>query len=129
MNKSIYNSRIVCPICGGEVIPLKESKKIYICENCGRSLERSDLLLKIDSNGGLLIEKLFNQQFMRKYTGFKSLEGFLRNSNLITNHMEITYETIENLPKRTFNRYIRSETKFKSWDEMFRKAVELYLGI
>ncbi|HEC89884.1 MAG TPA: hypothetical protein ENI44_04815 [Thermoplasmatales archaeon] len=130
MSRSIHNNRkLVCPKCGGELIPLKESKKIYICKNCGRSLEEGHLLVKNDSNGGLLIEKLFNQQFMRKYTGFKSLEEFLRNSNLIEDHNEITYETIENLPKRIFNRYIRSETKFRSWDEMFEKAIELYLGI
>ncbi len=116
-----------CPVCGGKVIQLKESKKIYICRRCGLSIEEEHL--KKEGNGGLLIEKLFNQRFMQKYTGYKTLEEFLRNSNLITDHKKITYETIENLPKRPFNKYIRSETEFRSWDEMFKKAVELYLGV
>ena len=116
-----------CPVCGGKVIQLKESKKIYICRRCGLSIEEEHL--KKEGNGGLLIEKLFNQRFMQKYTGYKTLEEFLRNSNLITDHKKITYETIQNLPKRTFNKYIRSETEFRSWDEMFKKAVELYLGV
>mgnify|MGYP000044063156 CR=1 FL=1 len=127
--RSASEKNLVCPSCGGELIQLKDSRKIYICSNCGKSIELENLLINEDSDGGLLIKKLFNQGFMQKYTGFKSLEEFLRNSNLIEDHNEITYELIEKLPKRSFNRYIRSETKFRSWNEMFSKAVELYLGI
>ena len=122
-------NKLVCPTCGGELFPLKGSKEIYVCRRCGTSVERDRLIIKRDDDGGLLIEKLFNQEFMRKYTGFRTLDEFIRRSNLITDHIEITYDTIKSLPKRTFNKYIRSETKFQSWEEMFEKAVELYLGM
>lgn len=129
---------LACPECGSEVYQLPESSQlIYVCKNCGASIDGERISLppylketRINAPGEVLIGRLFNSQFMRKYTKCETLNEFIRNSNLLSeNAKKINYKTIENLPKRSFNKYIKIETQFRSWEEMFGKAVECYLKI
>ena len=65
---------------------------------------------------------------MKKYTIFDSFAEFINNCDLFCESYEqISQETIAEIPERKINNYVKENTKFETWDQMFEKAVEWYL--
>lgn len=127
---------VTCPKCGKQMYELKGAlTPIYICSSCGESVDRKTLMQNkgeqpmIKGNGKKsLLLRLFPCQFMKKYTCFESFSDFIDQCNLFDESFdEISKEKITSLPKRKINRYVKKNTKFESWDQMFEKAVEWYL--
>ncbi len=125
-----------CPDCGKKMYQLTDSSSsTYVCPDCGCSVDaelvRSDCNQSPDnSDGEISIEKLFNNAFMKKYTDYDNLTDFIINSELVPKDiLVITHEMFENIPCEEFNEYIRVNTIFDSWSDMFDKATSRYLKI
>ena len=77
---------------------------------------------------GYLIKRLFTDQFMHKYTQFTNISEFFECCEFVKKeNIESICDVIDHIPKRKWNAYIRQTTSFQTWDQMFEKAVELYL--
>jgi ribosomal protein L37AE/L43A len=133
---------IVCSECKGKMYRLPESKNnTYVCEQCGHSIElpevspESDCNLSLDSRGNenidegqRSIERLFNSNFMRKYTKYDTFADFIKECNLLPDGtLTITYEIFKEFPKEEFDEFVRQNTVFESWDEMFERASGRFL--
>ncbi|MCK4348321.1 MAG: hypothetical protein KAW47_06870, partial [Thermoplasmatales archaeon] len=76
------------------------------------------------------LKRLFTSQFMKKYTEYDNFTDFIISSELIPKEISsITYELFKTIPLRQLNEYIKGNTIFDSWDEMFDKATGRYLRI
>ena len=138
------DKKITCSICEGEMYRLLgSSNSIYICQNCGCSIEGEEIKYEfknIDSEnnkdldkiniGQKCLNKLFNPEFMKKYTKYNNFTDFMVASELIPKKISsITYDIFKNISLRKLDNYINSSTVFKSWDEMFDCATGKYLRI
>jgi len=115
--------------------PLPESEQpIYVCKLCGCSITdnnannpkkraKNDIFEKQK-----LLEPLFSDAFMQKYTEFPCFKDFIKECPFIESTKPFaTYEDIEHIPKRKLNGYVKIKTKFNTWNDMFETAVESYL--
>ncbi len=128
--------KIECPECGKEMYRLPgSSEPIFVCPKCGNSIdavyddqnffETKDR--QIDEKDHLM-KRLFPDYFMKKYTKFQTFFEFISKSNLINCDLDdISQATFEKLPKGKWDRFVRDNTSFSCWDEMFDCAVERYL--
>lgn len=135
MNIVHTEQTFVCKECGNSLRKLPGSiQAIYICEKCGFSAEENMLCPEIKHNNQnpndkeYLIKQLFTDQFMNKYTQFSSLSEFIDCCQFVKqeNYNSIC-DVINQIPKRKWNAFIRENTCFQTWDQMFEKAVEIYL--
>lgn len=95
-----------------------------------QTLQQREEMADCQDNGGetSLLNNLFSNQFMKKYTDFKDFTEFIKHCNFSTESIEsISKENLSNIPERKINRYIRENTCFMTWNQMFEKAVECYL--
>lgn len=69
-------------------------------------------------------EKLFSQSFMARYTKFKSINEMVDESPF---KME-NEEDFKNIPDLEWDNYVKENTSFQNWNEMFSKAGEECLG-
>lgn len=132
----VKKEKLNCPDCGNKMYQLSDSStSTYVCPECGRSVDaeyvRSDCNQSPDSSDGKIsIDKLFNNAFMKKYTDYDNLTDFIINSELVPkNTLVVTHEIFENIPCEEFDEYIRSNTIFESWNDMFDKATSRYLKV
>ena len=132
----IKREKLKCPDCGKEMYQLSDSStSTYVCPECGRSVDaeyvHSDCNQYPDSsNGNISIDKLFNNAFMEKYTNYSNLTDFIINSELVPKDtLVVTHEIFENIPCEEFDEYIRSNTVFDSWSDMFDKATSKFLKV
>ena len=130
----IKREKLKCPDCGKEMYQLSDSStSTYICPECGHSIDaenvHSDCNQSPGSSGGKIsIDKLFNNAFMEKYTNYSNLTDFIINSELVPKDtLVVTHEIFLNIPCAEFDEYIRSNTIFESWNDMFDKATSRYL--
>lgn len=128
--------KIRCPDCDKPMYALKGAlSPIFVCSYCGATIDEKSIRLNQkrinDSNqedSVPLLQNLFSGQFMKKYTDFKTFTEFINNCDLFCQSLdELSQEIIAELPERKINRYVREHTRFKTWDQMFEKAVEWYL--
>ncbi|MFC5704103.1 hypothetical protein ACFPVX_22675 [Cohnella faecalis] len=70
------------------------------------------------------LEKLFNESFMSKHSGFKSFEEFLEKGNFQVR----TQEDVKNIPDELFDRHVARETGFANWEAMLAAATAEYAG-
>jgi len=127
----------VCKECGGTMHRLPGSvQSIYVCRICGFSSDTDNMVVQKpkDTNDlhkkQFLMKNLFTDQFMKKYTRFPCLSDFLDACKLVKKgESELNYTLVEYFPKRKWNSYIRDNTCFETWNQMFEKAVEVYLRI
>lgn len=72
-----------------------------------------------------LLKRLFTDSFMQKYTRFQSFEGFQYSSAVFVNWKS----EIMVYSEKNFNAFVNESTDFDSWDEMVKKATDLYYNI
>lgn len=128
--------KVKCPDCNEEMYRLPgSSEPIFVCPKCGNSIdnvcEESNPFSKDEKKIGekkQLMQKLFPDYFMKKYTDFDSFTDFIDQCKFIKCDIaDISNETFEHLPKGRWDRFVRKNTTFSSWNEMFECAVERYL--
>ncbi|AYW46750.1 hypothetical protein LQF60_03100 [Tetragenococcus koreensis] len=68
------------------------------------------------------LSDLFTSKFMKKYTKFNSIDSFVHNYD-----SSVTAKTFKPTNNREFDKYVSHHSKFKNWNEMYKKAGEEYL--
>lgn len=92
--------------------------KVKIDDSGLRKLTKS--LEELARGEQVALHDLLNQQFMKKYTEFNSLEEMLKNCPLNAN----TVDEFEALAEtKEWNDYIRQHTRFDNWQDMLHTAV------
>ena len=144
IEKKEQEKKWFCPSCKGEMYRLPGSlNSIYICQKCGCSIEPGNIEIGFKNEdseenqnlegvnvGKKQLNRLFTPQFMKKYTKYDNFADFIISSKLIPKDRSfITYELFKTIPLRQLNEYIKGNTIFDSWDEMFDKATGRYLRI
>lgn len=127
-----------CAECGEKMYRLPGSTEpIFVCPKCGNSVDDVCDESNIFSNEETMIDekkqmmkKLFPDYFMKKYTNFDSFIEFIDHCKFIRCDVkEISNKTFEKLPKGKWDRFVKNNTCFSSWNEMFECAVERYLKL
>lgn len=82
------------------------------------------VFVDVDETFRRLLETVFTDEFMQKYTNFQSFEGFRYSSAVITNW---------NADRMVYSRllmdnFVRESTRFSSWDEMVMAAADEKFG-
>lgn len=72
----------------------------------------------IEIADGLSLTKIFSKDFMRKYTDFKSIEGFIEESGYEINGEDDASKFQED----GWNEFVRENTEFDSWKGMVAQA-------
>ena len=140
---AIKKDDFLCPDCGEKMYLLPETSNFtYVCPKCGCSIDAEgqdfdskDARLKGEQNFDdniprKSIEQLFNSNFMKKYTKYDNFSDFIIDSGLIPqDNLSMTYELFKSISGEKFDEYIRANTVFNSWDDMFDKATSRYLGM
>lgn len=67
------------------------------------------------------INDLLNVSFMKKYTSFSNIDGFLEAGGF-------SQEDSETIPDDELDVYVRKNTNFDSWDDMLTAAYEEYIS-
>lgn len=70
------------------------------------------------------LEKLFNESFMSKHSGFSSFGAFVEKGNFQIQ----TQEDVNNIPDELFDRHVARETNFSDWKSMLETANKEYEG-
>jgi len=134
--KKKKTNKFNCPKCGEHMKSLSDSDKpIYVCKACGCSITDNNEIINNKQRAANdlfekqnLLEPLFSDAFMKKYTEFHCFEDFINECPYIESETPCaTYKDIEHIPKRKLNGYVKIKTKFNTWDDMFETAVESYL--
>lgn len=99
---------------GIEVIGLDELTNEF--EEMQRNAE------EIGGENEIDIYELIDQDFINKYTEFKNIDDIFDSFRLGINSEEFT--SIEN--SKEWNEYIRSKTKFDSWNDMLGEAIAIF---
>ena len=139
---TVEKDKFSCPYCGENMYQLREAMDLtLVCPECGSSIDSEKLKYKIikpedlksynnNKNNDNSIFLIFNDNFMKKYTKFDNLMDFIIAGGLIPKKVScINYVIFKKIPKYKLDRYIRKNTVFNSWDEMFEKASSRYLKI
>ena len=135
--------KYLCPDCGKKMYLLPDSTaSTYVCPGCGCSIDEKEQDLDSENtslpcgqfldakNDKKFIERLFNSKFMKDYTKYDNFTVFILDSGLIPQDISgITYELFQNIPRDQLDIYVKSNSVFSSWDDMFDKATSRYLKI
>lgn len=136
----------ICPECEGKMYLLPGSlTSIYVCRECGCSadlnsydIKNGEIRKKLEeeSNNESLhkgknnICNIFPNAFMRKYTKFDNIVDFLNAGGLLPRNVEqITFDIFKKIRGFRLDQYVKKNTSFKNWDEMFDAATGRYLMI
>ena len=78
------------------------------------------VVVEVDAKLRSLLETIFTDEFMKKYTNFDNFEGFQYSSAVITNWKadQMVYA------KLLMDNFVQESTKFNSWDEMVQVAAD-----
>jgi len=137
--ESIQKQKWFCPNCREEMIQPDKNSCVFICEECGCSIDTVHILVPKKkenesnipediSHGKNRMVKLFHKSFMKKYTEKDNFTDFIMDSGLMPKSIcPITYDIFSKIPKEKLDEYVRKKTKFESWDEMFEHASSCYL--
>ncbi|MBB5264283.1 hypothetical protein HNP82_001394 [Catenibacillus scindens] len=71
-----------------------------------------------------LLQTIFTDEFMQKYTNFDNFEGFQYSSAVITNWNADTMVYARLL----MDNFVKESTQFQTWDEMVMKASDEKFG-
>jgi DNA-directed RNA polymerase subunit M/transcription elongation factor TFIIS len=132
--RELEKNKLLCRYCGSTLYALDENEsELYVCESCGKTFDREQLFTGRNAVQGKdknKMFKLFNNRFMKKYTSFENFYDFINHCPL-TDLMngDLFNESIPFKYPRKWNKYVKKNTQFSCWDEMFEKAVECLLHI
>lgn len=87
----------------------------------------NELDRKQKENGGSVnvpFTELFNDKFMVKYTSFKTLDELFEKSGFKVE----SQEDFKNIPDAEWDIFIKENTKFSSWEEMYSEAATKYVA-
>lgn len=74
------------------------------------------------------LEEILDEEFMTTYTSFDSLHEFIAHSKLFPQYDKVmTKDLLESIPIKKFDNYIKKNTSFLGWKELFHVAVEEYI--
>ncbi len=81
---------------------------------------------KVKSLDGAQVDfdDLFTKEFMKLHTSVSSFDAFLEQGNF---NVE-TQEDFEAIPDDVFDKHVKENTDFSSWDEMLEAASDEYLN-
>jgi ribosomal protein L37AE/L43A len=136
----------ICPECEGKMYLLPGSMtSIYVCRECGYSadtnsydLKNGEIKKKIAEEseneclqkGKNCISNIFPHAFMKKHTKFENIVDFLNAGGFLPKHVElITFEIFKRIRGYKLDQYVKKNTNFNNWDEMFDSATGRYLMI
>ena len=95
--------------------------KITGLDKLQKKLEKSaKQLKKLEGNQNIPIQELLNQNFLKKYTDFNTLDEILDKFSITTN------EDIDNNIEQLDNE-VKTNSNFSTWQEMLEKAAVEYL--
>ncbi|MBS3748922.1 MAG: hypothetical protein KGY65_07610 [Candidatus Thermoplasmatota archaeon] len=127
---------IRCPECNCPMYTLEGAvNPIYVCSSCGTSVDAETIeqnrqkSMDIENQEkSMLLNNLFSNQFMKKYTEFESFSAFIKQCSFLKESTDrISEENIIDVPERKINLYVQKHTCFTTWDQMFEKALTWYL--
>jgi hypothetical protein len=136
----------ICPECEGKMYLLPGSlTSIYVCRDCGCSadsnsndIKNGEIRKKLEEEsnneslqkGKNCISSMFTHSFMKKYTKFESIKDFLSAGGLLPRNVEqITFDIFKKIQGYKLDQYVKNNTRFSNWDEMFDAATGRYLMI
>jgi len=87
--------------------------------------EINDTIEKIESLDGAQVDfdESFTIEFMQNHAGVSSFDAFLKRGNFKVEKQE----DFEAIPDDVFDNYVKENTDFSSWEEMFDAATDEYL--
>lgn len=88
--------------------------------NINKQLQKIGEKIVQDTSGEATFNELFNSEFMKKYTEFKSIEELFNYCNLDIK----TQEEYNEIPEGALDEYVREKTKFNDWKEMLTLAAK-----
>ena len=139
MEQELQPKQWFCPNCREEMIQPDKNSNIFVCEECGCSVDTLQILVPLNkdkevnipediSHGKNRMVKLFHKDFMKKYTNNENFTDFIMGSGLMPKSIcPITYDIFSKISKEKLNEYVKKKTKFESWNEMFEHASSCYL--
>lgn len=80
---------------------------------------------QLNGTNDIQLENLFTKEFMKHNTNSEDIFKFIESSNLAINNQE-SFEKI--VDSKEWNSYVSSSTKFESWDDMQRNALNKYVS-
>ena len=114
----------VCAECGGTFDSEYEKSNHKGCNSNYNKFSRDD------KDNMEYIFYIFNRNFMEKYTKYDNLRDFMAAGRLLPRNMDcLSYEIFKKISKLKLDRYVKRNTIFGSWDEMFEKASSRYLKL
>lgn len=75
-------------------------------------------------NFSIPLSSLFTDDFIAKYTNFKSFNEFLNNGNYSMN----SQEDLQKINPLEFDQYISDNTQFDSWTEMYKASGNYFIN-
>ncbi|MGJ0354054.1 hypothetical protein [Aliarcobacter cryaerophilus] len=84
----------------------------------------SKTINELSKSKSISFNDLYPRSFMLANSSFSSFEELISNSTFTIT----SQEDFNNIPEKEWDSYIKSVTKFSSWDEMKSKAFHVYMS-
>ena len=86
--------------------------------------EMADNAEELEGENTVSFEDLFAEEFMRKYTDVTSFESFIEQSQWQVE----SEEDFEAIPEDEFDEYVKANSDFESWEDMFGTAAKEWIA-
>lgn len=102
---------------------MRSNFKITGMKDLEKSLKRIEKKIQDQVSGEVTFDVLFNKRFMKLYTKFNDIEEFFQASPFNIQ----SQEDFENINEAELDKYVSEHTKFRTWEDMNKKALEEYV--
>jgi len=119
----------ICKECKGSLYRLDDCLiDTYVCSSCGKTyVDNEKNSSDIQNINKIPIFKLFPDTFMKKFTSYENFNDFLLNCKLIKDEIiDDPFYNFEDINQKKWDGYVKKNTAFCSWTEMFEKAIDWY---